>query len=107
TNGGALVAGVRMPDGENWDVVHPGLAWGTQETVDALAHAIDAVAAKFPGTPKAFVGDISRQRGGHVPPHISHQSGRDVDLGYYLTSGHRWYANAGGGNLDLPRTWHL
>ncbi|MBX3189962.1 MAG: penicillin-insensitive murein endopeptidase [Labilithrix sp.] len=107
TNGGALVSGVRMPEGENWEVVHPALAWGTRETVDALAHAIDAVAAKFPGTPKAFIGDISAKNGGHLHPHVSHQSGRDVDLGYYLTGGHRWYANAAGENLDKPRTWHL
>jgi murein endopeptidase len=107
TNGGALVAGVRMPDGDNWQVMHGGLAYGTEETVSALAHAIDAVAAAFPGTPKAFVGDISAKGGGHLHPHISHQSGRDVDLGYYLTSGHRWYADARGNNLDKPRTWHL
>lgn len=107
TNGGALVSGVRMPEGDNWQVLHPGLAWGTEETVTALAHAIDAVAAAFPGTPKAFIGDISAKNGGHLHPHISHQSGRDVDLSYYLTSGHRWYADARGGNLDKPRTWHL
>ena len=107
TNGGALVAGVRMPAGEHWELVSPGLAWGTQETVDALAHAIDAVAARFPDTPKAFVGNISTKNGGHFHPHVSHQSGRDVDLGYYLTEGHRWYATANGSNLDRPRTWHL
>lgn len=107
TNGGALVAGVRMPEGDNWQVLHPGLAFGTDETVAALAHAIDAVASAFPGTPKAFVGDISAKSGGHLHPHISHQSGRDVDLSYYLSSGHRWYADARGGNLDKPRTWHL
>jgi penicillin-insensitive murein endopeptidase len=107
TNGGALVAGVRMPEGENWQVVSPALAWGTEETVSALAHAIDAVAARFPDTPRAFIGDISARSGGHVHPHISHQSGRDVDLGYYLTGGHRWYASANGSNLDRARTWHL
>ncbi len=107
TNGGALVAGVRMPDGANWEVVHPTLAWGTRETVDALARAIDAVAARFPETPKLFIGDISAKPGGHLHPHVSHQSGRDVDLGYYLTDGRRWYANARGSNLDRARTWHL
>lgn len=107
TNGGALVAGVRMPEGDNWQVLHPGLAWGTEETVSALGHAIDAVAAAFPGTPKAFIGDIGAKNGGHLHPHISHQSGRDVDLSYYLTTGHRWYADARGTNLDKPRTWHL
>ncbi|HVH44698.1 MAG TPA: penicillin-insensitive murein endopeptidase [Labilithrix sp.] len=106
-HGGVLVAGVRMSEGSNWEVVHPGLAWGTKETVDGLARAIDAVAARFPNTPKAFVGDISAKQGGHLHPHVSHQSGRDVDLGYYLTEGHRWYATATGSNLDRARTWHL
>ena len=106
-HGGVLVAGVRMPEGANWDVVHPTLAWGTRETVDALSVAIDAVATKFPNTPKAFVGDISDKHGGHLHPHVSHQSGRDVDLGYYLTDGYRWYATATSSNLDRARTWHL
>jgi len=106
-HGGVLVSGVRMPQGANWELVSPGLAWGTQETVDALAHAIDAVAARFPNTPKVFVGDISAKRGGHLHPHVSHQSGRDVDISYYLTEGHRWYAIANGSNLDRARTWHF
>jgi murein endopeptidase len=107
TNGGALVAGIRMPEGANWELVSPNLAWGTKETVDGLAHAIDSVAARFPNTPKAFVGDIGAKNGGHLHPHVSHQSGRDVDLSYYLSEGHRWYANARGTNLDRARTWHL
>jgi penicillin-insensitive murein endopeptidase len=99
-HGGVLVAGVRMPEGTNWEVMHPGLAWGTRETVDALAHGIDAVAARFPDTPRAFVGDLSAKSGGHLHPHVSHQSGRDVDVSYYLTEGHRWYASANASNLD-------
>ncbi|HSO36915.1 MAG TPA: penicillin-insensitive murein endopeptidase [Labilithrix sp.] len=106
-HGGALIAGVQMPPGANWELVSPGLSWGTKETVDALAHAIDAVAARFPSTPKAFIGNISAKQGGHLPPHVSHQSGRDVDLGYYLREGHRWYAPANAANLDRPRTWQL
>lgn len=106
-HGGVLVAGVQMPTGPSWELVSPGFSWGTKETVDGLAHAIDSVAARFPNTPKAFIGNISAQRGGHLPPHVSHQSGRDVDLGYYLSEGHRWYATANGANLDRPRTWHL
>lgn len=105
---GVLIAGVRMPEGDNWEIVSPSLAWGTKETIDGLAHAFDAVASRFPGTPKAFVGNISAKRGGHLPPHVSHQSGRDVDLGYYLTEGHHtWYAHANAKTLDRARSWHL
>lgn len=106
-HGGVLIAGLRMPEGANWQLVNPGLAWGTKEAVDALSQAIDAVATRFPNTPPAFIGDISARHGGHLHPHVSHQSGRDVDLSYYLTEGHRWYATANGSNLDRARTWHL
>lgn len=106
-HGGVLVAGSRMPEGKNWHLVNPGRAWGTRETVDGLSHAIDAVATRFPDTPPVFVGDISAKNGGHIPPHVSHQSGRDVDIGYYMTEGRRWYATANASNLDRPRTWHF
>jgi penicillin-insensitive murein endopeptidase len=105
---GVLVAGVRMPEGANWYLTSPGLAWGTKETVDALAHAIDAVAARFPDTPPLFIGDISAKHGGHLPPHVSHQAGRDADVGYYLTTdARRPYTTATAANLDRARTWHL
>ncbi|MDB4941611.1 MAG: hypothetical protein JWP97_1145 [Labilithrix sp.] len=104
---GVLVAGTQMPAGESWEVVSPALAWGTKETVDALVHALGSVAERFPGSPHAFVGNLSARNGGYLPPHVSHQSGRDVDLGYYLTTGHRWYAAANAANLDRARTWHL
>jgi hypothetical protein len=60
-----------------------------------------------PGTPKLSVGDISRQRGGWLAPHRSHQSGLDADIGYYYLSGPAWYVQAVAQNLDVPRTWAL
>jgi penicillin-insensitive murein endopeptidase len=36
---------------------------------------------------------------------VSHQSGRDVDISYFLTAGHVWYATATATNLDVARTW--
>ena len=56
-------------------------------------------------TPVLHIGDISTREGGHLAPHISHQSGRDVDLGYYYTTDEKWYTTANQTNLDLPRTW--
>src|SRR5262249_10540848 len=72
---------------------------------DYLTAALARVHAQFPGSPKLYVGNVSTQRGGFFPPHVSHQSGRDVDIGYYLTAGHAWYAYANASNLDLARTW--
>src|SRR5690606_4123412 len=59
----------------------------------------------FPGSPRLWVGDISRKQGGHLSPHRSHQSGRDVDISYFYKEPARWYRRATPTNLDLPRTW--
>jgi penicillin-insensitive murein endopeptidase len=107
TNAGALVNAVRMPDGDRWILVDPDHAWGTTETVDNLARCIATVNARFPGTPKLHIGHISARRGGNLWPHVSHQAGRDADVGYYYTGEGRWYATARTGNLDRARTWAL
>lgn len=104
---GALFNGIQMPKGSMWRLVNPVQTWGTEETVDALIRVIKYVNAKHPGTPPLYIGDISEKHGGHVRPHISHQSGRDIDLGFYYTTGAHWFRTATRANLDLARTWTL
>ncbi|WP_437607779.1 penicillin-insensitive murein endopeptidase [Sorangium sp. So ce834] len=105
TNAGALFNGVRMPESDRWELVDPGHAWGTRETVDALDRAIAEVHRQFPGSPKLYIGHISARDGGRLSPHKSHQAGRDVDISYFLDARHRWYQRATAANLDRERTW--
>jgi len=93
-NAGRLFGGVQMPNGERWNVVDGAHAWGTRETVESLVRCIDKVHEQFPDTAPIFIGHISAERGGHLSPHVSHQAGRDVDVGYYYLSGARWYGRA-------------
>lgn len=104
---GALFNGKQMPKGKGWKIVNPRETWGTAETIDALVRCITIVNKKHPKTPPLRIGDISDRDGGHLVPHLSHQSGRDVDAGYYYIDKSRWYAKAGKRNLDVPRTWTL
>ncbi len=104
---GGLLNPVRMPEDDRWIIVHPPHAWGTAETIQYLVTAIDAVNEQFPASPPLFVGDISQREGGYMYPHLSHQSGRDVDVGYFYKSKPAWYRRATRGNLDAPRTWGL
>ena len=108
-NGGALFGAVRMPEGDLWTIVDTRHAWATQETVDYLVRAIRAADRRSGGGDKLFVGQLSRRSGGRLWPHASHQSGRDVDLGYYYLPGTRggWYQQAAKVNLDCARTWAL
>ena len=103
---GLLVNGVQMPDGPNWRRIDPSHEWGTREMVDALAHIIDKVAQRYPGSMPLPIGHISAKNGGPISPHRSHQAGRDVDLGYYHRSGNgRDFFHGNEQTLDLARNW--
>lgn len=106
-NGGALFNSVQLPESPLWRLADPAHAWGTRESIDFVAHAITRVNEYFPGSPVLYVGDFSGPRGGKLRPHKSHQSGRDVDLGYYYSTGEAWYKRATSKNLDRARTWAL
>jgi len=104
-NGGSLVNGVQLTRGDYFEPVDSTTAWGTDETLAYLEAAARKVHATFPDSPRLWVGDISRERGGHLSPHRSHQSGRDVDIGYFYKEPGAWYRRATPSNLDLARTW--
>lgn len=60
------------------------LLYGTQELIDAIVRAADAVAAASPGAVLG-VGNIGRREGGDIPYSVSHNAGRDADLAFYAT----------------------
>lgn len=107
TNAGALYGAVQMESSNHWHVNNGRESFGTAETIAYLSHAINRVNQLYPNSPKLSIGDISTAKGGHFKPHLSHQSGRDVDLGFYYKDGSRWYSHADKENLDLERTWAL
>lgn len=104
-NAGALLNGVQASVTPYYEPISPSGSWSTQETLDYLKAALARVHEAFPGTAPLALGDISGKRGGHSPPHVSHQSGRDVDIAYFYTGGAGWYARGTAKNLDLPRNW--
>jgi murein endopeptidase len=107
-NGGALFNAVQLPEDPRWQRVDAAHAWGTQETVDAITRAVAKVHEEFPDSPPLPIGHLSGRHGGHLNPHRSHQSGTDVDLGFfYRPEAHRWYVRGTRQSLDLPRTWAL
>ncbi len=105
TNAGALINGVQAQKSALYEPVSLGSAWATQETLDFLGVALSKVHQQFPETLPLALGDISGKSGGPARPHVSHQSGRDVDIAYYYVDGARWYARGTAKNLDLPRNW--
>ena len=126
-NRGRIVDGVRLPDmGEGfftrevWRV--RGQRYGTDELVDLITGVARRVAARH-GGPRLVVADLSGKGGGAAHAwHRSHQSGRDVDLLYFVKDangqpiepevmhvvGPDLVARDGSGiTIDIPRTWSL
>jgi penicillin-insensitive murein endopeptidase len=104
---GALWGGAQLGVSASIYPVAPIYAWGTAATVASLERAARIVACRFAGTPPLPVGSISKERGGPLFPHRSHQSGLDADVSYYALDGTHFYKRATAANLDRPRTWAL
>jgi LysM repeat protein len=102
---GLLVNGHVAEKSELLAPVSPGTAWGTAETLSYLAAALRKVHEQAPDTPPLYLGDISAEHGGPLSPHVSHQSGRDVDLGYFYLKNERWYRRGTAQNLDIAKNW--
>jgi len=85
-NRGQLQQGVPLSlDGEHHrftsTVRRKGSNYGTQEMIALLRRSMKTVGVE--GAP-TILGSISRCDGGHMRPHKSHQSGRDVDILFYV-----------------------
>ncbi len=121
-NRGRLINGLPMPDGPYWRVRHHNEAWGTWYTLANLVRGFTYVAERFPNTQVLLIGDISARRGRRMRPHLSHQSGRDADIEYYLIDTARAqdpevlaaleahpdrFVRASRDTLDFERQWAL
>ena len=84
-------------------------SWATDTTISQLDHFFKSWAQNYPEAPPILVGNLSARDGGHLDPHKSHQSGRDVDIAYpTLGQGDppHWEVMTQA-NLDSKRTWQL
>jgi penicillin-insensitive murein DD-endopeptidase len=61
-----------------------GRFYGTWQLVQLLERAARRVALRLPGS-RLSVGELSSKEGGDVVGHRSHESGRDADVGFFMT----------------------
>jgi hypothetical protein len=106
----SMADAVQLTPGLGYIVKKPIFAWGTPRTVHLLREAARLYTRKIHDGPPIRIGDISKRDGGPFPPHLSHQTGRDVDIGYVLKGSQSEVARfipAVSANLDRRRTWVL
>ena len=83
---GRLINGVQFPKSE-FILSDPYNSYGTQETVDYVRAAYQQVKAWKPEVPTLHINHGCAPEGGYLRPHQSHQSGRDVDIGFIYPGG--------------------
>lgn len=81
--------------------------YGTDETIAILQWSAGQLAGQFPGSPPLVIGAVAKEDGGYYPPHKSHQSGRDADIGYPHTdrAPAKQFAPTTASNIDTERLW--
>jgi len=117
---GRLIAGVSLdPDGDNqgtgWVIAARREAtFGTPETIRAVRKCVAQYRHNFARSraDPVAIGDLSKRGGGPLPPHKSHQSGRDVDIGFILKKRSQnamegALRNATADTLDAEKQWVL
>ncbi len=103
---GSLWGGVELRESDDIERAG-GYPWGTETAVRSIERAAREVRRCHPGSPRLVVGDLSRQHGGWLRPHRSHQSGLDADVGYFHRGPSTWYQRVAAATFDAPRTWTL
>src|SRR5690606_5530930 len=88
---------------------NPGRAYGTNLSVTHIMEVMANYSAKYPKAPSAVVGDLSFRKGGKMKPHKSHQSGRDVDIGYICSKGTQFdrFEKMNESNFDVAKNWYI
>jgi penicillin-insensitive murein endopeptidase len=84
---GKLLRAMRMKQSEYvryvGEYADKGHFYGTWELVQLLERAARRVAFRIPGA-RLSIGELSQESGGRIDGHRSHESGRDVDIAFYM-----------------------
>ena len=108
-NNGSLSGGIQLKTGPGYVVRNPKRSYGTALSVGLIMDVLGAYASKYPKGPRFAVGDLSTEHGGKLKPHLSHQSGRDVDISYVNKNNREFvgFERMNQKNLDVEKNWYV
>lgn len=109
-NRGSLRNGMPFPEGPDWTLrTVRRRQYASELSVRTLMTAITRYRQIHPDGPPVRIGELSKRTGNRIPPHASHRSGRDADLGYIGLDPELgtefWTKVTGNDNLDAEKTW--
>lgn len=104
---GRVEHGMRLPDGPLWELYHPTRAFGSSHTVGIVHRAFTGLRNDVGYRGRIVIGALSRPHGGRFRPHVSHQSGRDIDIRLPLRTGLEDVRHATVEDIDWYATWAI
>ncbi|MCH9681028.1 MAG: penicillin-insensitive murein endopeptidase [Deltaproteobacteria bacterium] len=106
-NDGVLLNGLRIPDDPGLELRLPRSAYGSSHAVAQLMLAIDTFHERNAYPYPIPIGSMSRPRGGEMGSHLSHQTGRDVDIRLLRRPGISKYRELRGSRIQWDAVWDL
>lgn len=104
---GRLEHGIALPTSPLWELAHPTRAFGSHHTITTLTTAFRHLRNEVGYRGTVVIGAISRPNGGRFRPHLSHQSGRDIDIRLPLRPGREDVRHATADDIDWYATWAI
>ncbi|HWB76319.1 MAG TPA: penicillin-insensitive murein endopeptidase [Nannocystaceae bacterium] len=107
--GGTLEGGVQLPfDPALYTRRDATRSYATTQTLRTLQAALGRLRSEKGFDAEVIIGDISLPRGGSFAPHVSHTSGRDIDIRLILAPGlDRTTLPLAPEQVDWDATWEL
>lgn len=106
---GTLRQGIALPANPRlYTRRHPSRSYGSTQTVRTIQTALATLRRDKAVQTEVMIGDISLPGGGPISPHVSHQSGRDIDIRLPLARGwDRTTVPVDAAQVDWTATWKL
>jgi LysM repeat protein len=108
---GSLREPDRLPESRAYHVRRPLRSFATAHLIEHTKRIVETVHARGIAAHVLAIGDLSDEDGGPLEGHRTHQSGRDIDLGFYFVHKPKTYpvefVEATEENLDADATWAL
>ncbi|MEM7159831.1 MAG: penicillin-insensitive murein endopeptidase [Myxococcota bacterium] len=107
TSNGRLINGVQIPPGEGWRRKRIPSSYGTTHAVTHLIAAMQEFHRTSGYERDLLLGSMSRRHGGKLDGHLSHQSGRDIDIRLPLSTEHPPWFPIKPWRVDYKALWTL
>lgn len=104
---GRIENSLQLPKSTLYDRGHPWVLWGSSHAVKNLMLAFASFRRDTGFDGRVVVGSMSRRGGRRLSPHVSHQSGRDIDIRLPLLPGIPESDSPNPDQVDWYATWCL